>query len=127
MPRNISFALTRRQYEDGSKDVTRRLKWLNLKDGDLLCPVAKAMGLKPGEQIERLSPPLIRVWPRREPLRRMIDEPDYGREECRREGFPGMTPGEFVEFFCASHKGCTPDSEITRIEFERLEPEGERA
>jgi hypothetical protein len=31
---------------------------------------------------------------------------------------PNMTPGEFVAMFCATHKGCTPETEVTRIEFE---------
>ena len=60
----------------------------------------------------------------REPLRRMVDEPAYGRQECVREGFPQLTPEQFVAMFCASHKGCTPDTTVTRIEFryrERVE------
>jgi hypothetical protein len=28
-----------------------------------------------------------------------------------------MTPAEFIAFFCQSHKGCTPDTEVTRIEW----------
>lgn len=53
--RNISFALTTPQFLDGSKDVTRRMGWKSLKCGDQLCAVKKGMGLKPGEQIERLG------------------------------------------------------------------------
>ena len=34
--RNISFSLTTRQFRDGSKDVTRRVNWQNLKPGDHL-------------------------------------------------------------------------------------------
>ena len=37
--------------------------------------------------------------------------------EVRREGFPEMTPAEFVEFFCRSHSGCTADLPLTRLEF----------
>ena len=37
--------------------------------------------------------------------------------EVRREGFPEMTPAEFVEFFCRSHSGCTADRPLTRLEF----------
>lgn len=35
------------------------------------------------------------------------------------EGFPQWTnaPGEFVEMFCRSHKGCTPSTEVTVIRF----------
>jgi len=119
MPRNISFALTTAQFRDGSKDVTRRLAWKDLKAGDILCAVEKGMGLKKGETVKKLG--LIRVVSaRREPLRKMLDATCYGRNEVRREGFPAMTPEEFVEFFCRSHAGCTPDSDVTRIEFERI-------
>ena len=54
MPRNISFAMTTQQVQDRTKDVTRRFGWWFLKPGDKLCGVKKAMGLKKGEQIERL-------------------------------------------------------------------------
>lgn len=47
-------------------------------------------------------------------------------DEVLAEGFPQMSPAEFVEFFCATHKGCTPDSEVTRIEWTYLEPAGEQ-
>jgi len=42
-----------------------------------------------------------------------------------REGFPGMSPAEFMAMFCKSHriKGlpCLPADYITRIEFRYLE------
>lgn len=53
--RHISCALTTQQILDQSKDVTRRLGWLHLKAGDLIQPVKKCMGLKPGEKIEKLG------------------------------------------------------------------------
>lgn len=122
--RNISFALTTPQFLDGSKDVTRRMGWINAKVGDVLCAVKKGMGLKKGEQIERLGQIRL-VDVRREPLRRMLDDLDYGFAETIREGFPlghpYHWPSEFVEFFCGSHKGCIPGSVVTRLEFERLE------
>lgn len=113
MSRNISFALTTHQFLAGSKDVTRRVGWKNLKAGDVLCAVKKGMGLKPGEKIERLG--LIRVLSAR-PERLG----DITTEDVRREGFPFWAPPKFIEFFCAGHKGCTHDSIVTRIEFERL-------
>jgi hypothetical protein len=118
--RNISFSmLTTAQMRAQTKDVTRRMGWLNLKKGDLLCAVVKGMGLKPGEKIERIC--VIRVDDvRREKLSRMMEDSAYGFEEVRREGFKDDPvkgwPSQFVEFFCAGH-GCTPDDEITRIEF----------
>lgn len=115
--RNISFMLTVRQFLDGSKDVTRRLGWENVKIGEELCGVEKGQGLRKGEKINRLG--TIRVKDaRREPLSRMIADPVYGKEECRREGFPDMTPAQFVEFFCRSHKGVDMHTPLTRIQFE---------
>ena len=121
--RLLSFALTTPQFLDGSKDVTRRMGWLKAKAGDELCAVKKCMGFRPGETVERLG--VIRlVSVRREPLRAMLDNLEYGFDETRREGFPdghpNSWPSVFVEFFCRSHKGCHPDSIITRLEFERV-------
>lgn len=122
--RNISFSLTTPQFRKRIKRVTRRMGWINLKVGDVLMGVEKGMGLKPGEQIVRLGP--IRVTDvRREPLRMMVDDLDYGRAETTAEGYPPGTekhdPVVFVEFFCGSHKGCVPWSPVTRIEFEYLD------
>lgn len=109
--KNMSFALTTAQVLEQSKDVTRRMGWLKLKVGDVFQPVKKCMGLKPGEKIEKLGPPVRVVSVRREALHWIT--PD----DCRREGFPDMTGDDFVEMFCTTHKGCTPATEITRIEF----------
>lgn len=117
--RNISFAMTTAQIMDESKTVTRRLGWLNLKPGDMLRPVRKCMGLKPGEKIEALRKPVRVVSIRREQLQHMMAGA-YGVMECRREGFPHMTPFDFIKMFCASHKGCTPETVVTRIEFEYI-------
>lgn len=116
--------LTKEQVRARTKTVTRRMGWRNLKPGEMLSGVEKGMGLKPGEKIIRID--TIRVVDARfEPLRRMTDDLDYGFEECRKEGFGDHPllrfPSEFVQFFCRSHKGCTPETEITRIEFEYME------
>jgi hypothetical protein len=116
--RNMSFSMTTEQVQNGTKTVTRRLGWLHLKYGELVLPVRKCMGLKPGEKIEPLRDPVRVASTIREPLRRMTDDLEYGREECIREGFPDLTPAQFIEMFCASHKPCTPDTVVTRIEFE---------
>ncbi len=118
--RNISFSLTTQQIRDRTKDVTRRLNWLTLTPGQLLQGCKKCMGLKPGEQIEKIA--VIRVVSvSREPLRRLLDDLDYGFKELEREGFaddPALCwPSAWVPWFCASHKGCAPDTLVTRIEF----------
>ncbi len=115
--RNISFSLTTPQFKDGSKDVTRRLGWLFLKVGDHLMACEKCQGIKPGESIVRLGPIEV-VSVTREPLSRMIDEPEYGQAETRREGFK-CSRHQFVEMFC-KHMKCRPAKIITRIEFRHL-------
>jgi len=124
--RNMSFALTTHQIQAKTKDVTRRAGWLLLRPGQQIRPVKKAMGLRPGEKIEALGPPLTVVSVRREPLRAMLDDLAYGYDEVRREGFENHPqyghPSTWVDMFCATHKGCTPDTVITRIEFAYPEP-----
>lgn len=109
--------LTTDQVLAESKDVTRRLKWNTLAAGQMLQGVRKGMGLKKGEKVQKLKVMRIKSV-RRERLDEMTRRPDYGREECRREGFPEMSPAEFVVFFCASHEGCHPWTKVNRIEFE---------
>lgn len=119
--RNMSFALTTDQVINGDKDVTRRLGWLTLSPGDFIRPVKKCMGLKKGEKPVSLRDPVRVVSVRREPLRKMLDDPEYGVAECAREGFGNHPdnglPAGFVAMFCASHRGCTPETMVTRIEF----------
>lgn len=117
--RHISFALTTPQFMDGTKDVTRRMGWERLEGGEVLRAVKKAMGLKKGEKMEPLALMQV-ISARQERLDRMTFDPVYGLEECRREGFPDMEPGEFVDFFCRSHTGCFPKRVVTRIEFRKL-------
>lgn len=119
--RNISFALTTNQIMDGTKTVTRRLGWVNVKPGQQLRPVRKCMGLRPGEKVEVLRDPLTILSVRREPLRAMLDDLEYGIHECELEGFgehPDYRwPSAFVTMFCATHKGCSPETMVTRLEF----------
>jgi len=113
--RNISFLLTTSQVLNQSKTVTRRLGWTNLQPGTQLQACRKCMGLRKGEQVEKLT--VITVTDvRREPLRRLIDDPSYGRAEATAEGFPDLDGPGFVAMFC-QHMRVSPDDEVTRIEF----------
>ncbi len=115
MPRNMSFALTTPQFLNKTKDVTRRLGWDFLQPGDLLWAVKKAMGLRKGEQIQRLG--LIEIVSvRAEPLNAIT------KEDVAREGFPQWTPAEFINFF-AGHNEVPQDTIVNRIEFRHLERE----
>jgi len=109
----ISFSATMPQFRDGSKTVTRRTGWLNLKSGDELCAVEKAMGLKKGEKVKRLG--MIRVVSvRREEIIAIRNA------DVVREGFPEMNASQFIDFYCKLNK-CKPSDLCTRIEFERVE------
>src|SRR5690606_15137578 len=44
------------------------------------------------------------------------------RAEVAREGFPEMSPEEFVEMFC-EHSRCEPSEEVTRIGFKYVDVE----
>lgn len=111
--RNMSFMLTTDQIRNRTKTVTRRRGWHFLKPGDHLCACKKCMGLRRGEKIERLA--TIRVVDVRvEPLH-LIDQQD-----CCREGFPHLTPDEFIRMFCREMK-CNLNSHVNRIEFEYVE------
>lgn len=109
--RRMSFALTTRQFLDGSKTVTRRLGWKFLKVGERVMAIEKGMGLKKGEkQVELGVIEIVDV--RRERLDAIT------QADCVREGFPSMSPDSFVEMFCR-HMRCQPHEEVTRIEFRR--------
>jgi hypothetical protein len=97
---------------DEIKDITRRLGWWFLKPGEFVMACEKCQGLKKGEHIVRIHPIRIKST-RPEPLR--VITPD----DVRREGFPLMTPTEFVEMFLRHMKG-TPDTIVNRIEFQHM-------
>lgn len=113
MPRMMSFALTTQQFKDRTKDVTRRDAWWGLKPGDVLIAVEKAQGLKKGEKVKRLGLILVKsTYP--EGLYEITPE------ECVREGFPSLTPLQFMEMYCA-HNGGDFSRIVNRIEFSYVE------
>jgi hypothetical protein len=116
MSRLMSVALTEPQVRARTKTVTRRAGWLMLRAGDKLTLCPKVMGFRRGQHPERIVDVEI-VSVRREPLNAITEA------DVIAEGFPEMTPGEFVSFFCGTHKGCTPDTDVTRIEWRYLDAE----
>lgn len=111
--RNISFSLTTPQFLDGSKDVTRRLGWWNLKAGDRLMAVEKAMGLKKGEKMKRLGVIEV-ISATAEPLAAMAEA------DVKREGFPDWTRADFINFFTEKNPKCGPFTTVMRIEFKKV-------
>lgn len=119
MPRNMSCAFTADQVLDGSKTVSRRDGWLFLNLGDPLNLVRKAMGLKRGEKVEVLRRVKV-VSLRRERLALLWEDPEYGRQEMVREGFPGLDPRTFVQRYFVPY-GLFGNSIVTRIEWEYID------
>lgn len=116
--RNMSFSMTTQQVKDESKTVTRRFGWLDLKPGDRLRPVLKCMGIRRGEKQERLLPDgrcIEVVKAGEEPLSIM------SQEDCIKEGFPEMTPLDFVLFLQKKYKELTAFSKMNRIEFKYVD------
>ena len=112
--RNMSFAMTPDQILQQTKTVTRRFGWWELKPGTLVQPVRKAMGLKKGERVERLGPPIRIVSVRQERLGAITPE------DVVKEGFPTWTPAQFEDMLCKQYR-ITPDAICNRIEFEYTE------
>ena len=112
MPRMISFMLTTPQFKARTKTVTRRLGWWFLRGGETLTGVEQSQGIKKGEHVVRLGDITVKSVSH-EPLNTIT------QSDVIREGFPDMTPAEFVAFFCA-HNKCAQDVMVNRIEFEYL-------
>ena len=51
-----------------------------------------------------------------EPLERLINDPEYGKQEMILEGFPDMAPDDFVAMYCKMNK-CEPSTLVHRMEF----------
>lgn len=108
--RNMSFMLTTVQIRNRTKFVTRRIGWAFLHPGEQIMAVEKGMGLKKGERVKRIWK-LVIISNTPERLDRITPE------EVALEGFPGKSPDWFIDMFCRSHKNCTPETIVNRIEF----------
>ena len=108
--RNISVALTKKQVRARAKTVTRRKGWRFVKIGELLQPVDRVMGFKKGQRPKKIGRPVRVLLVTIERLYQIT--PD----ECRREGFPELTPEQFVELYCKANGG-DENQEVTRIEW----------
>ncbi|WP_433567108.1 hypothetical protein ACQP1O_19145 [Nocardia sp. CA-151230] len=116
----MAVSLTEPQVQARTKTVTRRMGWRGLRAGDRLTLCRKVMGRR-------------RADGRVEPLVCIVDVEvvAVARErldaitpdEVVAEGFPAMSVAEFLEFFCNSHRGCTPESTVTRIQWRYIDTE----
>lgn len=105
----MSVALTTQAVRDRVKTQTRRDGWLQLRAGDQLALCPKYRGVRRADRELIVIVDVVDV--RREPLERISPV------DVAAEGFPGLTPAEFVDFFCSTHRGVEPSTEITRIEW----------
>ena len=135
MSRLMSVAYTEQAVLERRKTVTRRKGWWLDKNGrpllvagDGLTLCRKVMGRKAGEPLVRLVDVEV-VDVRREPLGRLTEETaeglptHYAVREVELEGFPGMSPEDFVERFFVKAQGIYPDHDVTRIEYRYLDSE----
>lgn len=111
--RNMSFHLTQDQILAQTKTVTRRNGWDFLKVGTCLQPVRKCQGLKKGEKVVMLGYAIEVIKITKEPLCQIT------QDDVILEGFPEMTPKQFIEMYCKANK-CKPETMVTRIEFHYL-------
>ncbi|WP_245721257.1 hypothetical protein [Nocardia pseudovaccinii] len=113
MARLMSVSLTEPQVIAREKTVTRRMGWRMARVGDQLTLCRKVMGRKADEPLVRIAQVEITAISR-EPLAAI------SQADLVAEGFPNMTASEFVAFFCSTHRGCRPDSLVTRIQWRYL-------
>ncbi len=118
--RLMSFSMTTQAYESCRKTVTRRLGWMDLEPDDVVMGCEKCMGLKRGEKVKRLHP-FRTLSNASEPLMDIVRRPirETGIPEVVLEGFPDLTPREFVDMFTA-HNRCDPEDPVQRIEYKHL-------
>jgi hypothetical protein len=125
MPRLMSVAFTEQAVRERRKTVTRRLGWRALQPGDELDLCRKVMGRRQGEPLIRVA--RVRVTSvRRESLSRLTTlDPEgnntpYALQEVTREGLPELNPQTFVDRYFTQAQGVSPDTVVTRIEWEYL-------
>lgn len=109
----MSFSMTKPQFRDRTKTVTRRLGWENLEPGEHFLGIEQGQGMKKGER-QIVMGECVAVDVRRE----RVDV--VTMDDVIKEGFPLMTADGFVAFFCKGHR-CAPSKIITRIEFQYVE------
>lgn len=92
--RRMSFFLTTQQVLARTKTVTRRAiaTWTHLGPGVQIIAIEKGQGLHAGEGHRVLA--LLEVVNVRVELLE-----DITAEDCAREGFPKLSPAEFVAFY----------------------------
>lgn len=117
MSRLMSVAYTEQAVVERRKFVTRRIGWWKDKNGrrltvpgDRLTLCRKVMGRKKGEPLVRLA--LVEVVDVR---RERLDSITH--RDVALEGFPELTPRQFVQRFFCDAQGIAGDTIVTRIQW----------
>jgi hypothetical protein len=121
----MSVAFTEQAVVARSKTATRRKGWLMLKPGDRLTLCRKVMGRKKGEPLVRLAEVEV-VSVQCEPLLALTMDLTYGQNEVCLEGFPDLSPDEFVDRYFVQAQGIDPTTEVRRIEWRYLDGEADQ-
>lgn len=123
MARLMSVAYTEDAVVERRKTVTRRIGWWRDKNGrhlvrpgDHLTLCRKVMGRKKGEPLVKLAEVEV-VSVSRERLDSIT------ADDVEREGFPGMTPRQFVQKFFCDAQGIPGDATVTRIAWRYIDEE----
>jgi hypothetical protein len=133
--RNISFTATKPQFRAHQKHVTRRGNtngptWKNLKPGDVLMGCEQCQGLGKGGKIVKMGAIII-LDATPEPINEIIRRPTralnpctltpvWWSDETTMEGFPELTPVQFVDMLCDMND-CEPETEFNRVLFDYVD------
>lgn len=111
--RRGSFKHTGPQMRGRTKHETRRLTWLWAKPGIRVLAVSQCRGLRKGQ-----SPEVFGVIEIVAVRRERLDAIDQAGVIA--EGFPELTPAEFVAMFCR-HMRCRPSTKVTAVRFRHID------
>ena len=116
-PVRLAFPETARAIRGHQQTVTRRLNPPVLKAGDMVEAVQSEWMLTFTGAVTPLATLRV-VSLREECLSLLMDDPAYGADELRLEGGPANTVGNWVLGLLIRYKTLSPNTPITRIEFE---------
>lgn len=120
--RRMPCSMTIDAVRERRKTVTRRHvdTWATLRAGDTLVLIEKGMGLPKGAKQVVITEVVV-TDVRVEPLHLMTDT-EYGWAEVAREGFGGMEPHEFAEFWLDGNGVRVSDqAEFMAVQVRRIE------
>ncbi len=113
--RRMSFSLTKEEVLLQRKTVTRRQGWAHFKEGQVIQPIEKGMGLKKGEKQKLLGCPIRITSIHVEPIE------EINSDDVVLEGFQDFSIEQFIAMYCKANK-VKPSEACRVIRFEYTEP-----